>query len=102
LDCYEKNIMKINLSDVVTHAPLFQVTRKAKSETDFGDQKTVGLKVKAIDKSFDDFEGHDFGIYLGYYNGQYHVGTNKILEFAPSKLVSYDTLEELHENWILD
>lgn len=94
--------MIINLSDVVSNAPLFQATRKARSETDFGDQKTVGLKVKAIDKSFDELEDHDFGIYLGYYSGQYHVGTCKILEFAPSKLASYDTLEELHENWILD
>ena len=95
--------MKINLSDVVSNAPLFQATRKAKSETDFGDQKTVGLKVKAIDKSYDELEDHDFGVYLGYYNGQYHVGTNKILDLLePSKLVSYDTLEELHENWILD
>jgi len=95
--------MKTNLSDVVANARLLQATRKAKSETDFGDQKTVGLKVKAIDKSYDELEDHDFGVYLGYYNGQYHVGTNKILDLLePSKLVSYDTLEELHENWILD
>ena len=90
------------LERVMANAPLLQQPRKAKNETDFGDQETVGLHVKAINKSFDEFKDYDFGIYLGNCKGQYHVGTCKISELTPSKLVSYDTLEALHKYWILD
>lgn len=92
----------MDLNKVILNATLFGGKRSPKSEYDFGDEKTVGLKLKRAGKAFDYFNDHDFGYYLGYYGGKYHVGTHVILSFVPSKLESFDSLEELKENWILD
>lgn len=91
-----------NLRDVIMNAPVLGAKRKPVSETDFGDERTVGLKLKKSGKAFEKFEDHDFAFYLGFYEGEWHVGTHRISEFTPSKLRSYISLEELKKDWILD
>ena len=92
----------MELNEVILNAPLFGEKRKPKSESDFGDERTVGLKLKRAGKRFEDFTDYDFGYYLGWYKERYHVGTQIVLSFEPSRLESYNSLEELKENWILD
>lgn len=91
-----------NLRKVLMNAPILGVRRKPVSETDFGDERTVGLQLKKFGKTLEQFEDHDFAFYLGFYEGEWHVGTCKIAEFIPSKLRSYISLEELKRDWILD
>jgi len=91
-----------SLRNVLWNAPVLGVKRKPVSETDFGDERTVGLKLKTSGKDFGKLEDHDFAFYLGFYEGEWHVGTHRICEFSPSKLKSYISLEELKKDWILD
>ena len=93
--------MTTTLMDVIMAAPLPGEKRVPVSEMDFGDQATVGLQVKT-GKRFKDLTDHDFGFYLGYCAGQWHVGTHEIGTFRPTKLESFDTLEKLKQKWMLD
>ena len=89
------------LMDVIMDIPLFGEKRVPTHEMDFGDEKTVGLQVKT-GKPFKDLTNHDFGFYLGYCAGQWHVGTHEIGTFRPTKLESFNTLEDLKQKWRLD
>lgn len=89
------------LSEVIFNAPLFGPRRKPESEDDFGDKATVGLQVKAR-KPFPELGDHDFGFYLGCYQDKFHIGTHEIGVFRPTKLVSFDSMEDLQRKWCLD
>lgn len=93
--------MTTTLFHVILGAPLYGPKRVPVSEMDFGDEATIGLQVKTR-KPPKDLSDHDFGFYLGYCDGQWHVGTHEIGTFRPTKLESFDTLEELKQKWILD
>ena len=94
--------MDIDLANVVVNAELFGKKRKPHHENDFGDTATVGLHLKRRGIDFADLKDHDFGIYLGSVNNKFHVGTMAVYEFAPTKLVSYDNLNDLKKAWTLD
>jgi hypothetical protein len=94
--------MDTNLAKVICNSSLWGIKRNPVSEFDFGDQATVGLRVKRCGKNSENFVNHDFGIYLGESEGKYHVGTCEIMSFLPSKLESFSTLEELKQQWMLD
>jgi len=94
--------MENKLGRIIFDAPLFGKKRSPKNECDFGDEQTVGLKLKRSGKSFNSLGDHDYGVFLGENDGQFHVGTMEILSFTPSKLESFDTLEKLKQQWILD
>lgn len=94
--------MELTLYDVLMNAPLFEPKRTPYAEYDFGDEATVGLHVKISGKGICDAKDHDFGIYLGEYKGKFHVGTSTIMDFVPSRLESFDSLEELKMKWVLD
>lgn len=92
----------MTLQEVVFESPLFGERRIPRDINDFGDNETVGLKVKRNGRTFFQQQDHDFGVYLGYVNGQYHIGTCEIMSFVPSELESFATLEELKQQWELD
>lgn len=92
----------MELNEVIENASLFSKMRKPKSAEDFGDDKTIGLKLKRRGKPFMDLGDYDFGFFLGEYRDQWHVGAHMIMSFNPDRLDSYDSLEDLKENWILD
>ncbi len=92
----------MTLQEVLLDSPLFGKKRIPTAINDFGDEATVGLNIKRMSKNFSEFTDHDFGVYLGYVRNKYHIGTCEILSFAPSKLESFNTLEELKKQWGLD
>lgn len=94
--------MNKKLAEIISEAPIFGVKRRALSEDDFGDDLTAGLHLKRRVPHTPHHGDHDFGIYLGKVDNQFHVGTMLVLSFMPSKLESFNTLEDLHNNWILD
>ena len=94
--------METNLARVLLNTFLWGTKRKPVSEFDFGDEVTVGLHVKRRGKNIETATDHDYGIYLGESEGKFHVGTHIIMSFAPDKLESFSTLEELKQQWILD
>ncbi len=94
--------MTDKLWEIILDCQLFGPKRKPKNDMDFGDEATIGLKLKASGKNIENFVDHDFAFYLGYQKGQFHVGTHEISAFTPQKLESFDTLEELKQKWMLD
>lgn len=94
--------MEKKLAAIVLDAPIFGGKRRPLSEDDFGDDLTAGLHLKRRVPRIPNHGDHDFGIYLGLVDKQYHVGTMMVMSFVPSRLESFDTLEELHKEWILD
>lgn len=95
--------MNIELAEIILGAPLFGPKRKPLSRQDFGGDDTVGLKVRRMGKrNLLDYVDHDFGMFLGFQKGKYHIGTCEVTSFKPSKLESFDTLEELKMKWELD
>jgi len=92
------------LWEVVENAPIFMPKRRPTSEYDFGDTRTIWLKLKRAGKNITNFEDHDFGRFLGPYKGKWYVGTYGILTIncVPSRLEEFDTLEALKLQWQLD
>lgn len=83
------------------NANLLNKCRVATHADDFGDEATVGLRVKKR-KSFDEFQDHDFGIFLGKQEGKFCIGTCVIMDFVPNRISLYDSSEEMHRDWQLD
>jgi hypothetical protein len=102
-----KNILfnlKINdstLEEVINSNWHEKPTYKAQSADDFGNSRSIGLCVKRR-KDFHDLSDHDFGIYLGEYCGKFHIGTMPVSTFHPSQLESFDSLDLLKRQWMLD
>ena len=92
----------MTLSEVMFDAPLFGNKRSPKHDMDFGDFGTIGLNLKRVNKNFEEYGDYDFGVYLGLFDNKFHVGVMKVMTFKPSKLESFDTLEELKMEWKLD
>ena len=74
--------------------------RRPKSKEDFGDQETVGLHLKR--REFPECEDNQgpFGRYLGEHDGTYVVAVTGVFDFLYG--IAYDSLEELHKEWVLD
>lgn len=77
-------------------------TARPSGPTDFGLHTSVGLRLKRRSKNFEEYGDHDFGIYLGLYEGKFHVGTCEVMSFTPSKLESFNHLHDLKKEWWLD
>lgn len=92
----------MDLNETILDANIYGKKRVPKSEFDFGDDATVGLKVKKINIAFANYSDHDFGVFLGKVKNQYHIGTMEILSFQATQLDSFNTLEELKSVWQLD
>lgn len=93
--------MHVELSQIVVQAPLTGIKRIPQNIDDYGDDATVGMRLKKR-KERCTFMDHDYGVYLGTYNQQYHVGTCECGSYMPSRLVSYRSLEDLKKEWLLD
>lgn len=89
------------LQNIIDIHPVLS-TRIPKSNVDFGDDRTIGLKLKSTKRTLVDYRDHDFGYFLGEYKGKWYVGTHQIMSFVPSLLAEYNSLEDLKRNWILD
>jgi hypothetical protein len=95
----------ITLAEVQQNALMFGEKRKPSSREDFGDKATIGFKLRKIDYETElkkDGNAMVWGVFYGYYKEQWHVGGMETLTFTPSKLITYDTLEELQSIWELD
>lgn len=82
-------------------SPILRKPRPAKHKDDFGDQESVGLclkipGMKAMSLGFD-----RFGTWLGRHGDKYVVGI-----VGPNRELTgceiFDTLDEVHQRWILD
>lgn len=92
----------MDLNEVIMNSAILGRKRIAKSANDFGDDATVGLQLKRLRKTMANYEDHDFAFYLGMVNGKFHVGTHEIGTFMPTKLESFDNLDDLKREWELD
>lgn len=92
----------VTLSEVILQMTILPITKNPKSRDDFGGINSVGLKVRRTGKQFTQYADHDFGTYLGLYKEQFHIGTCEIVSFHPTKLESFNSLEELKKEWELD
>lgn len=90
----------------LSHAILSDIKHRIpKSADDFGDDETVGLCVKRKDHSIFSGDPNDsFGIFLGKdNNNNYIIGINELgYKFKFVSGESFESLESLKQNWILD
>ena len=88
------------LFEVITKAPLLGVKRNPCDVNDYGDAATIGLYV--IRKNTGQQQVLDYGVYLGPYQGRYHIGVFENQSYRPARLNSYDTLDAMKAEWFLD
>ncbi len=89
------------------NTPIYGKKRTPRTKNDFGDIDTVGLCLKKSGVSADGFihagpDEHIFGRYLGEYQDKWYVGTYTWMDWTPTGLAEYDTLEQLKSEWELD
>ena len=88
------------LFEVITKAPLLGVKRNPCDVNDYGDAATIGLYVMRINTG--EHQALDYGVYLGPYQGRYHIGIFENHSYRPSRLESYETLDAMKVEWFLD
>jgi hypothetical protein len=93
----------MTLDYAMLHSRIFAPKRRTQTRSDFGDTNTVGLHLRMMGKyNTPDLEERVFGIYLGEIDGVFAVGAMATLDFEPTELLEYPTLEQLKQVWELD
>ena len=99
--------MKTRLSpnvayEALENTPAFGDKRIPTSNKDYGDDETIGLCLKR--KNGNLFEGDpNVAIFLGEANDKFIVGVNQLgSKFNFSACETFDSKEEMIEEWILD
>lgn len=100
LDVSDVHHSKAQLYEVITKAPLFGNKRNPCDVNDYGDAATIGLYVIRINTG--QSQALDYGVYLGPYQGRYHIGIFERDSYRPARLESYETLDAMKTEWFLD
>jgi|TARA_B110000503_G_C6872373_1_gene299222 hypothetical protein len=101
--------MKTRLSpnvayEALENTPAFGDRRIPTSNEDYGDDETIGLCLKRKFKNLFEGDPNDkFAIFLGQKDNKFIVGVNQLgSKFNFSACETFDSREEMIEEWILD
>jgi hypothetical protein len=93
---------KEKMTEIINNSVVFCIKRQPTGPDDFGDETTVGLHLKRRGVNLGNASDADspFGRYLGLHDDGYVVLATGL--FNVSHIETFDSLEELKEDWQLD